>query len=569
MTNSIKSQIEKILKKAGISGDIQLSTPPNPEMGDFAFGCFDRVKKEGKNPNEAALEIASKIKKQKTKIVLDVKAVGPYVNFFLDGQVLAEMVLKNIEKEGKKYGAHAMGKKKKVLVEFGCPNPLKTFHLGHLKNLITGESVVRVFENAGYDVVRVNYQGDVGMHVAKALWGFEDLRLKIEDLEKRPLDERVKILGKAYAHGATAYEEDEQAKKEILSYNEKVYERDPSIQDVYQTTRQWSLEYFDTIYKKLGSWFDHMYFESETFERGVEIVEKFLKEDVFKKSEGAIIFEGSKYGLHDRVFINSKGYPTYEAKELALAEMRYRQYHPDAIIHVVGKEQTEYFKVVFKALEFVLPESKGKGYHLVGGYLQLKGQKKMSSRTGNVISGDELLDRVEARVHEIMWESAVTDKENVVCKVTNAVLKYAMLKSDVSKDVAFDMEASVSTSGDSGPYLLYIVARINSILTKAKSEKRKAKKNIPDHLEKEEKELVLALANFPEKTKEALIAYDPSVIAKYIFDLAQLFNRFYEHCPVLQAEAESRAFRLRLLGATERVMTAGLALLGIESVDEM
>jgi arginyl-tRNA synthetase len=366
-----------------------------------------------------------------------------------------------------------------------------------------------------------------------------------------------------------AYEEDEEAKKAILAYNEKVYERDPSIQEVYETTRQWSLEYFDTIYKKLGSRYDHMYFESETFERGVEIVMAFLKKGVFKKSEGAIIFEGSKYGLHDRVFINSKGYPTYEAKELALAEMRYDEYHPERIVHVVGKEQADYFNVVFKAMEFVIPESKGKGYHLVGGYLQLKGQKKMSSRKGNVIAGDELLSLVEERVRGIMDAADIADKDEVVRRVTGAALKYAMLKSDVSKDVAFDMDTSVSMSGDSGPYLLYIVARIKSILKKVKSKKQKVKKNIPDRLEQEEKQLILALAAFPEKTHTAMELYDPSIIAKYIFDLAQLFNRFYEKHSVIKAKGDVRAFRIELIQSVAAVMERGLDLLGIEIVEEM
>lgn len=571
MMDKIKGDIKKILQGAGVTGDLQLTVPPNPEMGDLAFGCFALAKKAGKNPNDIAEEIKKKLEtgNWKLEILDNVEAKGPYVNFFLNGSEVAKLVLRAIEKKGKKYGEHTIGKKKKLLIEFGCPNPLKAFHLGHLKNLITGESVVRVFENAGYKVVRVNYQGDVGMHVAKALWGFYDLKLHIADLEKQPLDERVKTLGKAYAHGAMAYEENEDAKLEILAYNEKVYHRDPSIQDVYTTTRQWSLDYFDTIYKKLGSHFDRMYFESEMYERGVELVMDFLKKGVFKKSEGAIIFEGSKYGLHDRVFINSKGYPTYEAKELALAESRYREYHPDGIVHVVGKEQTEYFHVVFKAMAFVIPESAGKGYHLVGGYLQLTGQKKMSSRKGNVIAGDELLSLVEHRVRNVMDASDIADKDEVIRRVTGAALKYAMLKSDVSKDVAFDMETSVSMSGDSGPYLLYIIARIKSILDKETHSKKQTIANLEFPVSKEEKQLLLQLAAFPEVTKKALEAYDPSVIAKYIFDLAQLFNRFYEKHSVIKAKDNVRAFRVALIRSVGAVMERGLDLLGIEPVEHM
>jgi len=565
--DEVKNQIIELLKSVGVNGEIELTTPPKTEMGDLAFACFGLAKEQGKNPVEVAKDLKKELdsRLRGNDALEKVEVFGPYVNFYLNNTELANNLLKNFNKD---FGKLTIGKGKKIMVEFGCPNPLKVFHLGHLKNLITGESVARVFENAGYKVIRVNYQGDVGMHVAKALWGIEQLKEEFKKIKTKPLIERVAFLGKAYAFGAQAFDNNEAQKAEILDYNEKVYSQDKKIRAVYKMTRQWSLDYFDLIYKKLDTKYNQMYFESEVFERGLKIVEEFVKKGVFVKSEGAIIFPGSQYGLHDRVFINSKGLPTYEAKELALAEKRYQKYHPDGIIHVVGKEQTEYFKVLFKAMEQVIPESKGKSQHLIGGYLQLKGGKKMSSRTGQVVAGDELLKMTEAEIVELMKDRKIKNIVEVIRRITGAVLKYSMLKANVSQDVGFDMEESVSFSGDSGPYLLYIVARIKSILRKAKISNFKFQ--ISNSIEPEEKRLLLQVGQFPEVTKSAVEGLDPSKIAKYLFELAQKFNSFYENCPVLQAENKQIGdFRLQLIRMTEQVMERGLSLLGITAIDEM
>lgn len=570
MKEVIKNKIVELLKSVGVEAGGEFSVPPKLEMGDFAFPVFAIAKSEGKNPAELAKEIAEKVSGTANILIEKVQAFGPYVNFFLNTKELAKLTLAELKIQGNNYGTHKLGRGKKYLVEFACPNPLKAFHLGHLKNLITGESVVRVFENAGYEVVRVNYQGDVGMHVAKALWGIIDWKDQFENVKSLPLKVRVEFLGKAYAHGANHFEESDAAKEEVVKYNDIVYENsNAEVMNVYAEARAWSLEYFDEIYRRLGSHFDRLYFESEMFKRGVELVEEGLQKGIFTKSEGAVIFEGSKHGLHDRVFINSKGFPTYEAKDLALAERHFADHHPNKVVHVVGKEQTQYFEVLIKALEFVLPESLGKEYHLVGGFLQLKGNQKMSSRKGNIVTGDELLQDVLEQVQEIMESSdkkgaALTPE--LVEKVGIAALKYGMLKSDVSQDVAFDLEESVSVAGESGPYLLYIVARIKSILRKVKAA---TIYTIPENISSEEKQLLLKISEFPEVTRHAVESYDPSKISKYLFELAQNFNTFYHACPVMQEEGDIRNFRVALISCVLTVMERGLYLLGIETVEEM
>lgn len=568
MIHVIRQEIVGLLDAAGVSGEIELSTPPKPEMGHFAYACFGIAKQHGQNPAEVAKKIAASV--EIGGFVERVEAFGPYVNFFLDMKEVANATLKEIS-ENSSYGSHSIGKGKKYVIEYACPNPLKAFHMGHLKNLITGEAVVRTFENAGYDVVRVNYQGDVGMHIAKALWGIYDLQETFEKMRSEDdIKKRVEFLGEAYAHGSQHFESSEESKEQVIEYNDKVYEGDKEIQDVYQTARQWSLDYFDLIYRKLGTRFDKLYFESEMFEQGTEMAKDALQKGILAEGEGgAIIFEGSKHGLHDRVFINSKGFPTYEAKELALAQKHFSDHNPDLVIHVVGKEQTEYFKVVFKALEEILPQTKDKEFHLIGGFLQLKGSEKMSSRTGRIVTGDALMFLVEERVQEIMAENDLSNKDEIVQKVSIAALKYAMLKADVSKDVAFDMEESVSISGDSGPYLLYIVARIESLLLKIGGHDESQDLIVPEQLDQSESALLLLLAKYPMVTKEAVEEYDPSRISKYLFELAQGFNTFYANCPIIQDNLELQTFRVQMSKSVMMIMKSGLHILGIDPVKKM
>ncbi len=576
MIDHVEKNIRAILFAVGIKNPPAFTSPPRSEMGDLALPCFDIAKKEGKNPVEMAKDIESNVKRQTSNVIDDVRAVGPFVNFFLNGQEVAKLVLPEIDGQ---FGTHFFGRGKKIMVEFAHPNTHKAFHIGHLRNIVTGESIVRLLENAGYTVIRVNYQGDVGMHIAKCLWGIishQPSAISLEDLlheyTSHSIHEKIAFLGEAYVAGSKAYEENEGAKTEIIELNKKIYARDPSIWDVYETTRAWSLAYFDSIYRRVGSHFDRLYFESEVYERGEELVRVFLEKGVFGKSDGAIIFPGNKYGAHDRVFITSQGFPVYEAKEMALGELQFSEHHPDQIIHVVSKEQSGYFEVVFKALEQVVPESKEKEKHLIYGWVHLK-EEKMSSRTGHVVLGEWLLDEVKKKLEAHV---ALSDRAMDVAtseRVTMAAVKYGFLKTGVGNDIEFDLEKSIRTSGDSGPYLLYIVARIRSIQRKAGGkyiQSESARIRIPPTLSAKEKKLILTIAQFGDITKRAAETLDPGAIAKYLFSLAQDFNTFYTACPVIQAEDEEvRLFRLQLIVAVETVMIRGLYLLGIEAVEEM
>ena len=539
--------------------------PPNPEFGDLSLAIFNLAKGQKKNPAELAKELAGQIKAD--KIISEIKPAGPYLNFTIEKKFLTEAVISEIKKEKEKYGVNKSGKNKKVMVEYAHPNTHKAFHIGHLRNIITGEAVARIMEANGFRVIRANYQGDVGLHIAKCLWGINKLTEEYDQLENAGIDEKVKFLGRAYALGSKNYEENPDAKTEIIEINKQIYSQDIAIKETYTKTRKWSLDYFDKIYKRLGTKFDHLYFESETQEKGKQIVLKNLEKDIFRKSAGAIIFPGEDYGLHSRVFINSEGFPTYEAKDMGLAELQFREYKPEKVIHIVATEQNDYFKVIIKAIEKVFPKLAGKEVHLPYGWVRLK-EGKMSSRLGNVVLGEWLLGEVEKKIAEIMTENNhLKNTEEVIKKVSLAAVKYSILKSSIEKEIVFNIDESISLSGSSGPYIQYTFARIASIFRKAGEDKAKGDLKKLSH-EKEHK-IILKLAKFPEAVKRAGIQSDPSEIAKYLFELAQTVNDYYHEVPVLKADGKTKNARLVLLKNISQVIKNGLSILGIETLEEM
>ncbi|MFA6106161.1 MAG: arginine--tRNA ligase [Patescibacteria group bacterium] len=542
--------------------------PQNSQFGDLSLACFNIAKELKINPIEAAKVLAEKIVADKT--VNEAKAVGPYLNFTLNKLELAEITLKEISKEKNNYGANKSGKGGKIMLEYAHPNTHKAFHIGHLRNIITGEAVARIMGVSGYKVIRANYQGDVGLHIAKCLWGINRLNDQYEGAAKKPIAEKVKFLGQAYALGSKNYEENPEAKIEIIEINKLIYSRDKKIMEVYETTRAWSLEYFDKIYERMDTKFDRLYFESQTQESGKKIVLANIKTNIFIKSDGAIIFPGENYGLHNRVFINSEGFPTYEGKDMGLAELQYKEYKPEKIIHIVATEQNEYFKVIFKAIEEVFPKLKDKEVHLPYGWVRLK-DGKMSSRLGNVVLGEWLLDTVAEKIAAITKENKnAADTKEVIRKVSLSAVKYSILKSSIGKEIVFDIDESINLSGASGPYIQYTFARIESIFRKAKTlSVKKIKADLKNLSHPKEHAIILKLAKYPEIIEKAGANYDPAEIAKYLFELAQAVNDYYHDVPVLKADPKDRAARLVLLKSANQVIKNGLYILGIETLEEM
>lgn len=578
---SIKEQIilvlQQVLQELDITDIvIEIEQPKDTDHGDFSSNvALIAGKALKRNPRELADEIKESLDTQSSEFIEKIEIAGPgFINFWLSNEILFKNI-QQITEQKDEYGKTEILKGKKVMVEFTDPNPFKEFHIGHLYSNIVGESLSRLFEANGADVKRANYQGDVGLHVAKSLWGilqkFKDQKSNIKDIEKKPLNERVRFLGEAYALGANAYEDNEEAKKEIAELNKKVFEQDKNIKELYEKGRQWTLDYFEEIYKRLGTKFDFYYFESVAGPIGLQLVLENLKKGIFEESEGAVIFPGKKYGLHNRVFINSLGLPTYEAKELGLAPTKYNDFAYDTSVIVTGNEINEYFRVLLKALSLISPDLAAKTTHISHGMVRLP-SGKMSSRTGNVVTGESMLDEAKKRAGEINKniEYRIKNKENSRSEDVSEVIgvgaiKYALLKNNIGKDVKFDFDEVVSFEGNSGPYLQYTYVRTHSILEKAGTKTYDF--SARTGLEKEEAEVVRHLLHLQNVIKRAAGEYSPNLIATYLYDLAQKFNLFYEKHPII--ESEHRDFRLALTEAVGRVLKNGLYLLGIKTVERM
>lgn len=580
--NTIRASISKAVRNAysySISiQDIMLERPQDESHGDWSANIAMTLASQlRKSPREIADKIVSELKKSKSEKIEKVETADPgFVNFKLaDNQYIQN--LEQILREEEDYGNSDRLSGKRIMIEFAHPNPFKAFHIGHLRNIILGESLVRLTESQGAKVIRANYQGDVGMHIAKCLWALKDI-----DSKNYPdtADEKVALLGKLYAKGASAFEEDPKAKQEITAINKKIYTKEDSqINKLWTLGKKWSLEKFHEIYKRLYTTFEREYFESETLDTCKKYIEKAQEKGILKESQGAIVFDGSKYGLDTRVFLNSEGLPTYEGKELGLAYMEFTDYgNIDLCIHNVAVEQISFFKVTFKVEELLEPKLfKDRQYHNAYEFVGLK-KGKMSSRKGNVILGNDILNEAHNKIAKVISDrKEITNKEETAEIIGVGAVKWSFLKISPFKYLAFDLESSLNFDGDSGPYLQYTYARSRSILREAeKSETdKKTIGNILDSKESvlqsdEEKSLLRWLERFPEVVEKASIDYSPNLICSYLFDLAQRFNSFYKNNPVLKAEREEdKIARLALTKATSIVIKRGLDLLGIKTVEKM
>lgn len=524
--DKIKKLIIEALKQLGIEEtSFTVENPDDLTNGDYATNAALAIgKKLGKNPKELANELAEILGKVPGNMFERVEVAGPgFINFHLSKDFFKEALDYIIEK-GEAFGKSDHAKGFKVMVEHTQPNPFKALHIGHMMNNVIGEAVVRIMKANGAEVKTATYHGDVGLHAAKAVWGI------------------MKGENNAYAAGYAAFEENEEAKKEILEINRKIYERsDEKINEVYDKGRAESLKQFEELYKLFGSEFDFHFYESESGIIGKEIVLKNIGK-IFEESEGAVVFKGEKYGLHTRVFLNSEKLPTYEAKEIGLAEIKKDKYAFDHSITITANEQDAFFQVVEAAIGEVFPELKGKLKHLSHGVLKLP-SGKMSSRTGEVISAEALISQVEEKVKH--------DKA-----VAIGAIKYMVLRQSIGNDVVFDFDKSVSTEGDSGVYLQYAHARANSILEKA------GKKGNASGERKNTHEIERLLGRFPEIVERAGAEYAPNYITTYLTVLASSFNNFYAHEQVLDDSPESD-YRLAIVEAFKIAMKNGLTILGI------
>ncbi len=587
MEDKLAELITGALAELGvINVKVSLEHPAEITHGDYATNvAMVAAKAAGKNPRALAEEIVAKLKQGNTVEIADVFIAGPgFINFKLSNAFFTNALSESLD------NADAFGKNEtlantKVVVEYTDPNPFKEFHIGHLMSNTIGESISRLVEASGAETKRACYQGDVGLHVAKAVWRLMQIRQSMGSGEFRTHVAEVSGFGaeaympKVYAEGSRAYEEDEGAKNAINKINKEIYKLIGSSDELnspnpissnYRFGKEWSLNEFEHIYKRLGTnhgpekAFDFYFFESKTGEFGKKVVGE--HRDIFETSEGAVVYKGDEAkGLHTRVFINKEGLPTYEAKELGLAQIKYDAYPYDTSIIITGNEVNDYFRVLLDAMAKVFPELAPKTEHYSHGMLRLP-TGKMSSRTGDVITAEALIANVKARAIAKINNENFTDEEKsaIAEMVAVGAIKYSILRQASGKDIIFDFEQSLSFEGDSGPYLQYTYARTCSLLKKAGEKKANAlamtsSEIIPFHK---------YILRFPEVVLRAQEAREPHFVATYLIEIAREFNAFYSNNPILDG-APDEPYKLALVQSVSHILKCGLGLLGIEAPDRM
>jgi len=574
----IKAQCISFLKSNHISDEdiekIKFTVDINKDIdrGDlYTNFALVTAKLFGQNPIVIAINLAEYLNMELDKSIFQkIEAADAYVNFYLVDTF-------EVSKDRTVFHPEFTGKK--IAYEYTDPNPMKEFHIGHLMNNTIGEAVSRIGEIAGAEIKRYSYQGDAGRHLAVTMWGLRFMETPWPDAGDISITDKVKFLGLAYVTGnkklAEAKEKGEDSEEyktvisEIESMNQKIYDRsDEEVNTLYDLGREWSLQKFEELYEILGTKFDHYFFESVTAPIGLEIVKENLNatSSIFTKGENdAVIFAGEAYGLHTRVFINAKGLPTYEAKEIGLAQMKYDLWNFDRSIVFTANEQDQVFKVTNKVISLLMPEIGSKMEHIGHGMLNFVGEK-MSSRTGKILAGDELLEDMMATSYEKMKERDMTEdeKKNVSKDIAVAAIKFSILKQNFRKNIIFDKEKSLSLEGDSGPYIQYAVVRINSIIKKTEGLETVE----GGELSHEAMNLKRTLWRFNHTCYKAIEEFAPQYIAQYLIDLSSRFNGFYGKNKIIENDAVN-AELLKLCVETKEILTGGLTALGIRTVEKM
>ncbi|MCT4432866.1 arginine--tRNA ligase [Lactococcus cremoris] len=558
VSQALSAAIDGVLGVEQIAAIIE--KPKSSDLGDLAFPAFQLAKTLRKSPQIIAGEIAEKID---TKGFEKVIAVGPYVNFFLEKNATASEVIREVLTEGEHYGDANIGEGGNVPIDMSAPNIAKPFSIGHLRSTVIGDSIAKIYEKLGYQPIKINHLGDWGKQFGLLITAYKKYGDEAT-ITANPIDELLKLYVKINAEAKEDPEVDEEGRQWFL----KMEQGDEEALRIWKWFSDVSLIEFNRIYGKLGVTFDHFMGESFYSDKMDAIVEDLENKNLLHESKGALIVDLEKYNLNPALIKKTDGATLYITRDLATAAYRKKTFNFVKSLYVVGGEQTNHFK----QLKAVLKEA---GYdwsddmvHVPFGMVT-QGGKKFSTRKGHVVklemALDEAVDRAEKQIEE--KNPNLENKEEVAKQVGVGAVKFYDLKTDRNNGYDFDLDEMVSFEGETGPYVQYAHARIQSILRKANR-----KVNI-DNIslvvsDAEAWEIVKALKEFPNIVKRAADNYEPSIIAKYAISLAQAFNKYYAHVRILEDDAQLDG-RLALISATSIVLKEALRLLGVAAPENM
>ena len=556
----IASELAKVIDSLDQDAILNLlEQPKSSDLGDIAFPAFSLAKVERKAPQAIAADIAEKIDQSAFEKVV---ATGPYVNFFLDKSKISDQVIKSVIEAGADYGQQDEGHGQNITIDLSSPNIAKPFSVGHLRSTVIGDALSNIFRKMGYNTIKINHLGDWGkqfglLMVAYKKWGSK------EAVEANPIDELLKLYVRINAEIENDPELDEEGRK----WFKKLEDGDPEATELWQWFRDESLVEFNRIYKLLGVEFDSLNgeaFYNDKMDEGVQILED---KGLLKESKGASIVEFDDVNLPPAMIKKSDGATLYITRDIATAIYRARTYNFVKNIYAVGQEQSNHFrqlKAVLKKMGFDWSDDM---VHVDFG-LVTKNRQKLSTRKGNIIllepTLQEAISRAKAQIEEKNPE--FENKEEVAHAVGVGAVKFYDLKTDRRNGYDFDLEAMVSFEGETGPYVQYAYARIQSILRKANfTPSTDATYSLSDP---ESWEIIKLLQDFSRVVKRAAENYDPSLIAKYAINLAQAFNKYYAHTRILD-ESPERESRLALSYSTAVVLKEALRLLGVDAPEKM
>jgi len=560
----LKTQAVKELHKVtGLSIteiDKLLETPPDSKLGDLAFPCFVLSKNFGKPPGQIAFELRDKIVVPKGFKKIEI--AGPYLNFFYDNTNLANTILKEALK--KDFGK--LNQKHTIMMDVYQANPYKSFHIGHVRNAILGESIRRILEFAGNKTIAASFSGDIGIHVARWL---EYYQTKYKG--KVPTENFTKWVGEIYSTAAQLAKKDADFEHASQELNRALHKNEPNITKLWAKFAKMCYDDYEKIAEELGCKIDIWIPESKCVEPGINWVKEFIKQKKVIESEGAWGIDLDKYGLKFLLLLKSDGTALYSTKDFGnLYNKNKFNNKYDISLYIVASEQEFYFKQLFKTYE-ILKISNAKHLHLNYGYVNLK-SGKMSSRLGNVVLYEDLRDNMFKIAYKEVDKRQKTlskaKKEKIAQSIAFGAMKYDMLKYSLKTEIRFDMKEALSFEGNTGPYLQYALVRASKILKKSK-QKVSDKVDFSLLSSNEEHELIKQISNFPQVINQSADNYSPHIVANYAYDLAHKFSTFYAKHRVIGATKNEEVARLLLVKAFYETLKKSLNLLGINEVEVM
>lgn len=548
-----------------------LEYPPEPEMGDIALPCFKLSKTMRKAPPAIAAALRERLEVTRSEMLERIEVAGGYLNFYLDKGAFAAQTLKTIIGEGEHFGSSDEGKGKTVVLDYSSPNVAKPFHIGHLGTTVIGHSIKRLHEFSGYRCVGVNHLGDWGTQFGKLIvayrkWGDE------QTVIERGIDELVALYVRFHAEAEKDPSLNECAREEFT----KLEHGDEDNRKLWKWFIEISLTEYKKTYAQLGIEFDSYCGESFYYDKLPAVLERMREREILKLDDGATIIDLERYGMPPCLVLKSDGSTLYAARDIAAAIYRKETYGFDKCIYVTDAGQSLHFKQWFKVISLMGYDWEDQLVHVPYGKVSIGGEK-LATRTGNVILLKDLFRTAVEKVKQIAGEKnpeLTDDAANASAEAVGVgAVVYHYLSGGRIKNIDFTVEDALSFDGNTGPYAQYTYARTCSILSKA-SEEDKAAVEAPDaevRLTADgEFSLIKTLALFPEKVKAALDAYEPSIITRYIFEVATEFNRFYHDCSVLGAEERDvRVTRLKLTRATGHVLRSAFGLICMKAPEKI